>query len=152
MRTTLRCGSIALALVVARMATAAEGSHSDSGPLPAPPPGAAAYVSPAPGIPFEALGTQAGAMRTVFQGPGPSNSKVEIRELIVGARALVRLDPLSGPALVDPRSGTGSLKAGVLAVQLDIPNVISVPSGAPLEIDNNGDDPLVLRLYIVEAR
>jgi len=91
-------------------------------------------------------------MRTVFQGPGPGNLKIEIRELIVGPRTAVRLDPLPGPALVNPRSGEGSLKAGDRTVRLGIANVVSAASGVPLEFQNSTEAPLVLTLYLVGVR
>jgi hypothetical protein len=151
-RITLPCGSIALVLAVSGLALGQDGSHRDTGPLPPPPSGAAAYVGRPPEIPFERLGTQDGSMRTIFQGQGPNNSNIEIREIIIGARAFVRLDPLPGQALVDLRSGEGSLQAGDRSIQLGVSNVISVASGVPIEFRNSSDVPSVLRIYLVEVR
>jgi hypothetical protein len=151
-RITLPCGSIALVLAVSGLALGQDGSHSDTGPLPPPPPGAAAYVGRPPAIPFERLGTQDGSMRTIFRDQGSDNSNIEIREVIIGARALVRLDPLPGPALIDLRSGEGSLQAGDRSVQLAVSNVISVASGVPLDFRNSSDVSSVLRIYLVEVR
>jgi hypothetical protein len=150
-RITLRCGSIALILGFSGLAWGQDGSHSDTGPLPPPPSDAAEFVNRRPAILFEKLGTQDGMMRTIFQGQGPDNTNVEIREVIIGARALV-LDPLPGQALVDLRSGEVSLQAGDRSVQLGISNVISVASGVPLEFRHSSDVPAVLRIYIVEVR
>ena len=152
MRITLPCGSIALVLAVSGLALGQDGSHSDTGPLPLPPPGAAAYVGRPPAIPFERLGTQDGSMRTIFRDQGPDNSNIEIREVIIGARALVRLDPLPGPALIDLRSGEGSLQAGDRSIQLGVSNVIPVASGVPLDFRNSSDVSSVLRIYLVEVR
>jgi hypothetical protein len=91
-------------------------------------------------------------MRTIFLGQGPDNSNIEIREVIIGARALVRLDPLPGQTLVDLRSGEGSLQAGDRSIQLGGSNVISVASGVALEFRNSGDVPSVLRIYLVGVR
>jgi hypothetical protein len=91
-------------------------------------------------------------MRTILQGQGPNNSNIEIREIIIGARAFVRLDPLPGQALVDLRSGEGSLQAGDRPIQLGVSNVISVASGVPIEFRNSSDVPSVLRIYLVEVR
>ena len=91
-------------------------------------------------------------MRTVFKGPGPGNLEIEIRELIVGPRTMVRVDALPGPTLVNPRSGEGTLKTGDHTARLDIANVVSGMSGVPLEFQNTSDAPLVLTLYLVEAR
>jgi hypothetical protein len=91
-------------------------------------------------------------MRTIFQGQGPDNRNIEIREVIVGARALVRLDPLPGQAIVDLRSGESSVQAGDRSIQLGVSNVISVASGVTLELHNSSDVPSVLRIYLVGAR
>jgi len=64
----------------------------------------------------------------------------------------VRLDPLPGPALVDLRSGEGSLQAGDRSIRLEVSNVIAVASGVPLEFRNSSDVPSVLRIYLVEVR
>ena len=152
MRVTLPCGSIAFVFAISGLAWGQDGAHSDTGPLPPPPPGAVAYVGRPPAIPFERLGTQDGSIRTIFQGQGPDISNIEIREVIVGARALVRLDPLPGPALIDLRSGEGSLQAGDRSIQLGVSNVISVAPGLPLDFRNSSDVPSVLRIYLVEVR
>lgn len=152
MRITLPCGTIALVLAVSGLALGQDNSHSETGPLPPPPSDATAYVGQPPAIPFEKLGTQDGSMRTIFRGQGPNNSNIEVRELIIGARALVRLDPLPGSALVDLRSGEGSLQAGDRPVELGVSNVISVTSGVPLEFRSSSDVPSVLRIYLVGSR
>lgn len=152
MRITVLCGSIVFALAVSGLAFGQDNSHSDTGPLPPPPSGAAAHVDRSPTNPFERLGTQDGSMRTIFQGQGPDNRNIEIREVIVGARALVRLDPLPGQAIVDLRSGESSVQAGDRSIQLGVSNVISVASGVTLELHNSSDVPSVLRIYLVGAR
>ena len=64
---------------------------------------------------------------------------------------MVRLDPLPGPTLVNPRSGEGTLRTGDRTVRLDIANVVSGASGVPIEFQNASEAPLVLTLYLVEA-
>ena len=151
MRATLLFGSITLALAFTGLAEGQDGSRGNTGPLPPPPPTAKAYAGAPAAIPFESIGNQSGSMRTVFKGPGPGNLEIEIRELIVGPRTMVRLDPLPGPTLVNPRSGEGTLRTGDRTVRLDIANVVSGASGVPLEFQNASEAPLVLTLYLVEA-
>jgi hypothetical protein len=124
----------------------------DSDPLPPPPPNAA--VQPERGIehPFERIGDQAGSMRVMFEGPGPGNTQIEIREILVGPKALVRIPALPGPALVDLRSGAATLRLGDRTAQLNLGNATSVAAGEQIEIQNSVEDPLVVRLYVVEAR
>lgn len=152
MRIILPCGSIALIIAVSGLALGQDASQIDTGPLPPPPSGAAAYVGQPPAIPFQRLGTQDGSTRTIFQGQGPTNSNIEIREVIIGARTLVRIDPLPGQALVDLRSGEVSLQAGDRSIQLGLSNIISVAPGMPLEFRNSSDVSSVLRIYLVEVR
>jgi hypothetical protein len=95
---------------------------------------------------------QAAASRVLFEGAGPDNTQIVIREMLIGPGADVRLDALRGLALVDPRSGVGTLRAGDRSEQLQIGTAISVKPGIPIELTNDGDDSLMLRLYIVEAR
>jgi hypothetical protein len=152
MRATLLFGSIALALAFTGLAEGQDGSHGNTGPLPPPPATAKVFAGAPPAIPFESIGNQAGSMRTVFKGPGPGNLEIEIRELIVGPRTMVRLEALPGPTLVNPRSGEGTLKTGDHTARLDIANVVSGTSSVPLEFQNTSDAPLVLTLYLVEAR
>ncbi len=87
----------------------------------------------------------------MFQGTGPGNIKIEIREVIIGPRAVVRLEPNKGPSVIDTRSGEGNLKAGDRSARLDVTNVVSAASGVPLELENSTDTPLVLILYVVEG-
>jgi hypothetical protein len=102
--------------------------------------------------PFEAMSGRAAASRVLFEGAGPDNTQIVIREMLIGPGADVRLDALRGPALVDLRSGAGTLRAGDRLEQLQIAKAISVKPGVPIELTNDGDDSLMLRLYVVETR
>jgi hypothetical protein len=75
-----------------------------------------------------------------------------IRELLIGPKGRLRLDALRGPALLDARSGKGRVTAGDYSGQLRIATATSVAPGMPIELSNDSDDTLVLRLYVVEAR
>jgi len=148
MRAFSFCTSIALALAICEPSWGAE----NTGPLPPPPPEAAPHTGAARIVPFERLGAQDGSIRTVFQGPGPGNTNIQIRDVIVGPKAVVRLDPSKGPAVIDTRSGEGSLKVGDRTVRLDIADVVSAAPGLPLELQSTTDAPLVLIIYVVEGR
>jgi hypothetical protein len=143
--------SAAVALTVSGSVLAQDDVDRNTGPLPPPPAGAAEYSAPQPAIPFQRIGTQGGSMRTLFHGAGPGNSRVEIRELIVGPRAVVELPP-SGAALLDPRSGLGSVEAGGRTEQLSSGAVIAIAPDVPLAIRNSSEAALVVKLFIVEAR
>jgi hypothetical protein len=145
----ISCSAAAIVLTASGLASAQ--NDIDTGPLPSPPAGAPEYNAQAPAIPFERIGTQGGSMRTLFQGAGPGNSRVEIRELIIGPRAVVELPP-SGAALLDPRSGLGSVEAGGRTEQLSSGAVIAIAPDVPLAIRNSSEAALVVKLFIVEAR
>ena len=102
--------------------------------------------------PFEPVSGQAAATRVLFEGAGPDNTQITIREMLIGPGAEVHLDAAPGPTLVDPRSGAGILRAGEHTEQLQIAAAISVAPGVPIQLINQGDDSLLLRLYIVETR
>jgi hypothetical protein len=102
--------------------------------------------------PFEVASGQAAATRVLFEGAGPENTQVIIREMLIGPGAETRLGALPGPALIDTRSGGGTLRAGEHSEQLQIATPLSVAPGTPIQIINDGEDSLLIRLYIVEAR
>lgn len=122
-----------------------------TGDLPPPPAGTSEFPTRTSAIPFERIAGQDAAMRTIFQGPGPDGSGIVIREIIVAPHADIALPPLPGPALVDPRSGAGSVKAGERSDELQSAKVVAVAAGVPLALRNSGDVPLVVKLYVVEA-
>ena len=110
-------GVVALSLAVC---SAAWGQ--DQGPgvgeLPPPSPDLPIYAGQPATHPFEPMSGQAAASRVLFEGAGPNNTQIVIREMLIGPGADVRLDALPGPALVDPRSGAGTLRAGDRSEQL----------------------------------
>ncbi len=151
MRRASYLGVVALSLAVCPAAWG-----QDQGPgigeLPPPSPDLPISSGQPATHPFAAISGQAAASRVLFEGAGPDNTQIVIREMLIGPGADVRLDALPGPALVDLRSGIGSLRTGDRPEQLEIANAISVKPGIPIELTNDGDDSLMLRLYIVETR
>jgi hypothetical protein len=151
MRPVSYLGVVALSLAVC---SAAWGQDQEPGmaELPPPSPDLPIFAGQPATHPFTAISGQAAASRVLFEGAGPNNTQIVIREMLIGPGADVRLDALRGPALVDPRSGAGTLRAGDRSEQLQISTAISVEPGIPIEIKNDGDNSLMLRLYIVETR
>jgi hypothetical protein len=145
-----------LGVVVLSLAACCAAWGQDPGPgigeLPPPSPDLPISAGQPATHPFAAMSGQAAASRVLFEGAGPNNTEIVIREMLIGPGADVRLDALRGPALVDPRSGAGTLRAGDRSEQLQISTAISVEPGIPIEITNDGDNSLMLRLYIVETR
>jgi hypothetical protein len=138
--------------VVVLVSCRANESASGRGLLPPPPPGPEVVAAPPPAAPFDqAVGARAVA-RTVFDGPGPSGTGVEIRDVVVGPHAGADLPPLQGPAVADVHAGRGQAVAGdrVLALSADGP--VTLPGSTAIKVANPGDLPLSMRLYVLWSR
>ena len=151
MRHSALFGFIAVVLTTISVAWAQD-QEPQTDELPPPPAGLEIFQGKPSAHPFEALPGQAAAERVLFEGAGPDNTEIIIREMLIGPGADVRLEAVPGPALIDPRSGVGTLRAGERSEQLQIASAISVAPGVPIELSNDGDDSLLVRLYIVETR
>jgi hypothetical protein len=151
MRPIALWGFFALSLAAVPVA-GAQDQQPGMGELPPPASDLLIFPGKPATRPFEAVSGQAAATRVLFEGAGPDNTQIIIREMLIGPGADVRLDALPGSALIDPRSGSGTLRAGERREQLQIATAVSVEPGVPIQLINDGDDSLLLRLYIVETR
>lgn len=121
------------------------------GPLPPPPSDQVTFAGVAPEHPFHVAAGNI-LSRTVFQSSAPSNTQVEVRDFILPAHAKSQLAALPGPALLEVYSGEGALKLNEKSERLTAGNMRSVAAGEVLAIDNSGTLPVVLRLYLFEAK
>jgi hypothetical protein len=125
-----------------------------SGPLPPPSSGPVTFAG---SIPENSFHLEEGNVlaRIVFEAGAPSNCHVEVRDVMLPPNAESKLAALPGPALVEVYSGDGTMahdeKAGK-SDRLTAGNMRSVPAGQVLAFDNRGALPLVLRLYVFEAK
>jgi len=78
--------------------------------------------------------------------------KIELRDVIVAPHASIRFDPIKGQVVIDTRSGEGLAKMGDLSATLDATKVASIAADGKIEVQNQGDVPLVMMIYIVEGR
>jgi quercetin dioxygenase-like cupin family protein len=125
-----------------------------SGPLPPPPSGQVTFAGSTPEHSFH-LEKGNVLARTVFETAAPSNSHVQVRDVMLPPKAKSKLAALPGPALVEVYSGEGKMALGEKeekAEQLTAGSMRSVPAGQVLGFDNPGALPLVLRLYVFEAK
>ena len=150
MRTVLPFMSFAMSLAISQLTLAQTEPRENTAPLPEPPTNAAPLTESAPGAAFQPL--ENGSVRTVFQGVGPGGVKIEVRDVIVGPHASVRFDALKGPVVIDTRSGEGRAKRGDRSAGLDVANVASIAADGPIDVQNQGEIPLVMMIYIVEGR
>ena len=146
------CSVFIVTLATGQTAWAQQGSQENTGPLPPPPPSAAPFVEGAPVVAFKRIEDQNGSVRIAFKGIGPGGAKIEVRDVIVAPDASIRFDPIKGQVVIDTRSGEGLAKTGDLSTTLDTANVASIAANGKIEVQNQGDVPLVMMMYVVEGR
>lgn len=122
-----------------------------SGALPPPPSGQVTFAGITPEHPFQAAAGNI-LSHTAFQTSAPSKTQVEVRDFILPPHAKSQLAALPGPALLEVYSGEGTLKFNKKSERLAAGNMRSVAAGEALAIDNAGTLPVVLRLYVFEAK
>lgn len=108
-----------------------------------------ANSSPAP---FDQSLGKAAFARTVLHTAGPANIDVTVRDAIVGPHGDAQLPDSAGPVIVDLLSGKGSAAAGGKTLDLSSQQPASFPAGAAVTLNNSGDSPLVVRLYMLEGK
>jgi hypothetical protein len=140
------------ALITGQTAWAQQGSQDNTGPLPPPPPSAAPFVESAPFLAFKHIEGQNASVRTAFDGIGPGGTKIQVRDVVVAPDGSVQFDPIKGQVVIDTRSGEGLAKTGGLSTTLDTTKVASMAVNGKIEVQNQGDVPLVMMMYVVEGR
>lgn len=132
------------------------GCASDAGGrglLPGPPDGPIRLSEYRPERPFEPVA--AGLLaRTVFSEQTASGLLIEVRELLVAPKQTTGRHLLPAPALLYVRAATGAAitrgdaKASALAAGASL----KVAQDEPIAIENPGDEPLVVTVYLFSAR
>jgi hypothetical protein len=121
------------------------------GLLPSPAPGALKFAGRIPTHPFHLEASKV-LSRTVFSTIGPSNSQVEIRDVFVPPHGNNELAAVPGPTLVDVYFGGGTVLIAGTRQKLTAGDTIVVAADEVLKFEPSGVGPMVLRLYIFEAR
>lgn len=146
------CSVFIVTMVTGQTTWAQQGSEENTGPLPPPPPSAAPFAESAPFVAFKRIEDQNGSARVAFKGIGPGGAKIELRDVIVAPDASIQFDPIKGQVVIDTRSGEGLAKTGGLSTTLDTTKVASIAVNGKIEVQNQGDVPLVVMIYVVEGR
>jgi hypothetical protein len=152
LRVVCICSVFIASLATGQTTWAQQGLQENTGPLPPPPPSAAPFVQSAPFLAFNRIEDQNGSVRIAFKGVGPGGAKIELRDVIVAPDASIRFDPIKGQVVIDTRSGEGLVKTGDLSATLETTKVASIAANGRIEVQNQGDVPLVLMIYVVEGR
>jgi hypothetical protein len=146
------CSVVVVTLAAGQAAWAQRALQEDTGPLPPPPPSAAPFVESAPISAFKRIEDQNGSVRIAFKGIGPGEAKIEVRDVVVAPDASIRFDPIKGQVVIDTRSGEGLAKTGDLSTTLDAGKVATIAVNGKIEVQNQGEVPLVMMMYVVEGR
>ena len=146
------CSVFIMTLATGQTAWAQQGAQENTGPLPPPPPNAAPFVESAAVAAFKRIEDQNGSVRIAFKGIGPGGAKIEVRDVVIAPDGSIRFDPIKGQVVIDTRSGEGLAKMGDLSTTLDTANVASIAANGNIEVQNQGDVPLVMMMYVVEGR
>lgn len=120
------------------------------GPLPAPPE-QVTFAGITPDHPFT-LGPGNVLARNLYRTSALGNADVEVRDIMLPPHTKSQLPALSGPALLELYAGSGTLSLGDNSAAIAAGQMRSVPGAQALNFDNPGAYPLVVRLYILEAR
>jgi hypothetical protein len=121
-------------------------------PLPPPPAGELTYAGALPAHPFA---KQAGNhfARTVFETDGPSNSHIEVRDVLIPPRSKSTVEALPGPAVIDPAGASNvTLSTGDNPEALAGGALRPLPAGQALAFENSDSHPATVRLYIIRSR
>jgi hypothetical protein len=152
MRIVCFCLILVVTLATGQTTWAEKGSPENTGPLPPPPPSAKPFVESAPFVAFKRIEDQNSSARIALKDIGPGGAKIELRDVIVAAHASIQFDPIKGQVLIDTRSGEGLAKTGDLSAPLDTTKVVSIAANRKIEVQNQGDVPLVMMIYVVGGR
>ena len=99
------------------------------------------YAQQAPGL----------LARKRYDDIGPSGTRIEVDDLLVGPHQHVKQLQLPGPALLEVNSGAGTLRVNGQEQRLQTGSTVSVDSQAALDLDNAATDPLAIRAFVMKS-
>jgi hypothetical protein len=120
-------------------------------PPPASPPVELGGAPPA--HPFALANDRSGAVvRTLLVSEDDPRMRVTARDLGVSPRRTTRPITLAGPAVGEVLGAGGTLRIEKQATPLTSGGWFGVPAQTPFVLVNGGDQPLYVRLYMVEVK
>jgi quercetin dioxygenase-like cupin family protein len=98
------------------------------------------------------LDPSGGFSRTVFETDEDPNFKITIRDFVFPPDKQSHTVTLPSAAFVHLLSGEGEISIAKKPLELAPGARSAIPAGAPMEVVNNGEHPVVVRALIVEAK
>lgn len=119
-----------------------------TGSLPKPP---ASEVTPSDYRPEQAYVALAPGLltRTVFGADSGAGYRVEVRDLLVAPRQRTSPASLPGAAVLEVRSGAGTVTAGGKALQIRVGTTFALQEGETISIVNEGEMPITIRAHVL---
>jgi hypothetical protein len=84
----------------------------------------------------------------LFSAGGPANTVITIGDVFVRPNSTAQLGALSGPALLEPHFGRGTLVTGTDSHNLGGTEMLIIPAKQPASVVNPNTFPLNFRLYM----
>jgi hypothetical protein len=91
------------------------------------------------------------ATRTLFQTSDETGTQVEVRDLLIGPRQKTESASLPGGAVLEIRSGDGTIQIGEKQQELKPGATLSVPERAAVTIENKSDIPMTIRAFLFKV-
>jgi len=106
-----------------------------------------------PPHPYQKLNND-GYARFVFGANAPENLVVELRSIFIKAGGQTQLTSLPGPGLLEVKNGAGTISLGKHGkpTALDPAKLTKLDMHATATLNNTGGQPLVVQLYLFEAK
>lgn len=133
------------------LATSAAGCQSRPGvgPLPGPPAGDVTFSKSQPANPFTSI-TPGLFARTVYSADSGAGYRVEVRDLLVGPGQKAS-GSLPGAAVLEIRSGAGTMTVAGRTQELRTGSTLSLPDGQAFAIQNTGAGALTIRVHLLSG-
>jgi hypothetical protein len=143
-------GLLCAALALSAGCRSAGGQGAGVELLTAPAPGEATFSDYQPEIPYseEIPGC---LTRTVYEADSGEGYRILIRDLLVGPGKSAAGISLPGAAVLEVRSGSGSLVLGGETVKLATGSTVEVAAGQPIDLENASQIALTIRAFILIA-
>jgi hypothetical protein len=120
-------------------------------PLPEIPAGDQKFSSYAPAHPYTELAPSV-LSRTVFEAPGPTGYRVEVRDLRVAAGKKAENLTLPGAVIFEVRYGAGGIVIGGKRQALELGSEASISEGQTFSLESSGEQPLTIRAYLLRSQ